>query len=105
MGMKSLIVFVAMVMCVPSEAGSWKPLGNGSNNTVYALTVYNGQLIACGHAGGNPPATGFGIASWDGRDWQQLAPDLDNTYYCLTVHNGDLIVGGPFTVIDGITVN
>jgi hypothetical protein len=30
------------------SAYSWQPLGSGMNNTVYALTVYNGELIAGG---------------------------------------------------------
>ena len=59
------------------DGTTWQPLGSGMGADyypyVYALTVYNGELIAGGWfttAGGNPASY---IARWDGSAWQPLA--------------------------------
>ncbi|MFQ5807435.1 MAG: hypothetical protein ACE5I3_13385, partial [Phycisphaerae bacterium] len=62
---------------------SWSPLGSGvsggygaESRGVYALAVYNGELIAGGDfytAGGT---VGNHIARWDGTTWSPLARGL-----------------------------
>jgi parallel beta-helix repeat protein/predicted outer membrane repeat protein len=72
----------------------WRPLGSGMNNSVYALTVYDGKLAAGGNftqAGGVLFADG--IAAWTGRYWQSLE-ELGGPVYALTVYNSQLIAGG-----------
>jgi hypothetical protein len=64
------------------------------NATVFALTVYNGELIAGGgftYAGG---VTCNYIARWNGSQWQPLGTGMNNWVYALTVYNGELIAGG-----------
>jgi hypothetical protein len=86
--------------------GMWQPLGSGTDDVVYALTVYNGELIAGGsftHAGG--VGTNH-VARWNGSSWQTLPyggnPDgVNNLVTSLAVYNGKLIVGGAFTMAGG----
>lgn len=67
------------------------------NDTVIALTVHNGELIAGGlftSAGGAPAAH---IARWNGLNWQGLGGGVNNHVESLCTHAGRLIVGGAFT--------
>lgn len=72
----------------------WRPLGSGMDDSVYALTVYDGKLAAGGdftEAGGVLFADG--IAAWTGRYWQSLE-ELSGTVHALTIYNNQLIAGG-----------
>jgi hypothetical protein len=93
---------------------SWSRLGNengnGVNDHVAALTVYDGKLIVAGYfeyANTDPsdPFSGIradNIASWDPQtqQWSALASDtgqgLNNLIYALHVKDGYLYVGGLF---------
>jgi hypothetical protein len=76
------------------NGSSWSPLGGGMGaGIVYALTVYDGKLIA-GAAGG--------IAAWDGSAWSSLGSSILNVG-ALTVYGDDLIAAGYF-IIEGVTV-
>lgn len=73
----------------------WSPLDSvGTNNVVYALTVYGNKLIAGGLftlAGGD---TVNYIAAWDGVSWSPLGSGMNGTVYALTVYDNKLIAGG-----------
>ena len=86
------------------------PAGTGTttNGRVYALTVFDGALIAGGsftQAGG---VSVNHIARWDGSGWAALdGPDgtsVSGEVYSLAVFDGTLIVGGGFTQAGGVTV-
>jgi hypothetical protein len=47
---------------------SWQPLGQGLGGNVFALAVYNDDLIAGGFF-----SDGF-LACWDGKNWKMLNP-------------------------------
>jgi hypothetical protein len=67
---------------------NWRPLGQGFNSTVFALTVLDGGLIADGSfssSGGSPVAN---VARWDGTAWRAMGTGLNNEVYDLTVFNG-----------------
>jgi hypothetical protein len=90
---------------------SWKPLpwtdgAVSANGPVYAMTVYDGELISGGHfdnfAGERSMAH---IGRWNGSDWQSLGGGLRGEVgpliercevIAFTVYNGELIVGGAF---------
>ncbi|MFO0830660.1 MAG: hypothetical protein U0637_02340 [Phycisphaerales bacterium] len=98
------------------NGSGWAALGEGlarphsdpfyvMRRGVYALGVYNGQLIAAGEfqvAGGQPA---LNIASWNGSAWSALGPGLgtvqpaygDESGRSLTVYNNRLYVGGIFS--------
>jgi hypothetical protein len=89
----------------------WQPLGTGMETGiecgVYALTVYNGELIAGGSfkkAGGVQTDS---TARWNGTEWHPLGSGymFEGGVLALTVYNGELIVGGPFTWVYGVTAN
>ena len=72
---------------------------------VYALTEYDGKLIAGGWfttAGG---VYAKDIAAWDGASWVRLGSGLNGIVYALTEYDGKLIVGGRFTTAGGVEAN
>ncbi len=76
---------------------TWHPLGTGlDSSTAYALTVYNGELIAGGGFSNAGGSSANGIARWNGSAWQALGTGTDNIVISLTVYNGELIAGGNF---------
>jgi hypothetical protein len=100
------------------DGSEWHPFQSGgqigvSSHYVFALAVYNGELIAGGDfttAGGQ---TVNNIARWDGAAWHSLASggqigvgfEPYDWVQALAVYNGDLYVGGVFTTAGGKTVN
>ncbi|HNQ23711.1 MAG TPA: choice-of-anchor Q domain-containing protein [Phycisphaerae bacterium] len=77
------------------DGSQWQPLGSGMNGPVYALTVWNGELVVGGSF--TTPATR--IARWDGV-WHPLGSGIGSIYQCvyaLVVYEGELIAGGNFT--------
>jgi hypothetical protein len=83
----------------------WLQLGSGTDGPVYALTVYNGQLMAAGvfvTAGG--VAAGH-IAAWDGSSWLPLSSGTDYWIGAITEYNGKLTAGGSFTSAGAVTAS
>ena len=104
-----LTAAAAVLPSASAQEYGWGPLGSGMNSDVYALTVYNGELIA----GGNFTTAGGvacnRIARWNGSQWQPLGTGMSGTsspfIRTLTVFNGELIAGGSFTTAGGVTCN
>ena len=98
------------------DGTSWQPLGGGlTGNTVpgpgvYALEVFDDELVAGGvftTAGG---ISANSIAAWNGSNWRPfgagvsgLTPNISTwpNVRSLTVYNGTLIAGGHFTNAGG----
>lgn len=88
----------------------WEMLDSGfDSGTVYALAVYEGDLIVAGSfsaADGIPVSK---IARWDGQEWSPLGTGIAGSsttrVSALAVYNGELIAGGTFTEAGGVTVN
>ncbi len=95
-GFLALIVF-----CVCFAAGS--ALGAaGLNNTVHALTVYQGDLIAAGEFTTADGITVNHIARWDGSQWHALGSGITGgSVYALATWDGVLYAGGDFTTAGG----
>lgn len=84
--------------------GAWNQVGltgNGTNDDVHAMVVYNGNLVVAGNfftAGGQNMSH---ISKWNGFNWSPLGSSSNNglngNVNALTLYNGDLIVGGSFT--------
>jgi hypothetical protein len=75
------------------------------NGGVYALTIYNGLLIAGGEfttAGGISASR---IAAWDGSNWSPLGSGMNGYVEALAVYDGLLIAAGNFTTADGLSAN
>ena len=97
--------------------GAWQTFTSGGQigvqapfgTQVFAVTVFNGDLIAGGRfdtAGGQ---TVNNIARWDGVAWHPLTSGgqigLNSNVRALAVFNGDLYAGGDFWMAGGQTVN
>jgi len=81
-------------------AGGGLGTANGDNANVYALVMYNGNLIAGGDwefAGGT--SNNF-IAQWTGSSWigfnSSCGTGISSDVFCLCVSNGSLFAGGQF---------
>ncbi len=88
------------------DGSHWHQLGDGviwtansDATAVFALTVWNDQIIAGGRfdtAGGQQAKS---IARWDGASWSSVGNTLSwANVLALTVHGGELIAGGNFLV-------
>lgn len=83
----------------------WTPLGNGVNNDVLCVTVYNGDLIIGGdftQASGVPSNR---VVRYNETldTWESIGNvgDMDNDVRCMTVFDGELWVGGDFNNVGG----
>ena len=86
------------------NGATWQPLSLGPNNTVNAVTAYNGQVIAGGlfdNVEFVPSANR--IARWNGS-WQAVGNGLNNNVWALMVYNSTLIAGGEFGNTGGVPV-
>jgi hypothetical protein len=84
------------------DGATWQAMGPGSQNTVSALAVWNGQLYA--HLTPDPGESG--IFRWTGSDWVEVgANTVGGDAARMVVYQGDLIVAGQFVQIDGVPVN
>ncbi len=84
-------------------AGVWHALGNGADNTISALTVYNGELIAAGSFGVMGDTAAAHIARWDGSTWRTLGSGagLSNIPLQWGEYEGNLVVCGTFPGASG----
>lgn len=86
------------------------PADNGMDFDVYALTIFDGNLIAGGHfttAGG---LTANYIAKWNGTSWSPVGDHpsnngMDGDVYALTIFSGSLIAAGFFGTAGGVGAN
>jgi trimeric autotransporter adhesin len=85
--------------------GHWQALGGGTNNQVFCLAVYNGELIAGGEFTQADGQSASYIARWNGTSWQSLGIGVGNEVHALFVHNGELIAAGYFTSAGGGAAN
>ncbi len=83
---------------------NWMPLGDGLNDTVFALTTYAGKLVAGGDfttAGGIGAAR---VAVWNGVAWSPLGTGIGGSFPTVAAaseFNGELVVGGYFESAGG----
>ena len=103
--MKKLILLLAIFFANFCNAQTWLPLGTGADS-VQALTVYNGSLIAGGSFDSAGGISAKSIASWNGTTWDSLEGGMHyaagyNIYpdivYTVSAFNGNLYAGGFFT--------
>ncbi|MDH3891997.1 MAG: thrombospondin type 3 repeat-containing protein [candidate division Zixibacteria bacterium] len=71
--------------------------GNGIEDGVHALTIYDNKLIVGGEFAQAGAVSARRIAVWDGAVWSTLGIGMNGTVYALTVWNNELIAGGQFT--------
>jgi hypothetical protein len=75
------------------------------NHEVFAMTIYNGDLIAAGNFDTAGGVSARHVARWNGNSWFNLSSGTTGgtgTVKALVVFNGELIAGGYFTNAGGI---
>jgi len=72
---------------------------------VYALTVYNDELIAGGSFDAAGDVACNRIARWSGSTWEPLGSGLNASVQALTVYNNEPIAGGWFTAAGSAPCN
>lgn len=84
------------------DGASWEPLGLGPNNFVFALHVFDDELIAGGFFNGlldGTPASR--VAAWDGAKWRPLGDGFGGgsspRVSALADYKGELVAAGSFT--------
>ena len=98
------------------DGTKWRAMGGGiplapnllqTDVEIYALAVFEGELIAAGefHASSGSPSNA--IARWDGESWRSLGNGFehDAQIRALTVFQGRLIAGGKFRLVGGQASN
>ena len=81
---------------------SWREFQGGTNQVaVYALGMYNNDLIAGGFFDSVNSVQARSIARWDGTSWHSLGAGMSGTFYgngvrCLLEFRGMYMVGGYF---------
>jgi hypothetical protein len=111
-----LVLMLLIVHCTFNiencESQVWSPLQSGVGGTdptyVFALTVFNNELIAGGGFTTAGAVNVNNIAKWSGTTWSSLGSGLSgagNCTFALTVFNNELIAAGTFTTAGGVSVN
>lgn len=78
----------------------WTTFGLQSGD-VFALTEFNGELIAAGAFSSISGVPASRLARWNGSIWQPFGSTVNATVNSLVLHNGELIAGGSFTTAGG----
>jgi hypothetical protein len=73
------------------DGQAWRPMG--LNAVVYALTDFNGDLIA--------GLWESGVRRWNGASWDPLGSPPNDTVHAFAAYHGDLIAAGRFTAAGG----
>jgi hypothetical protein len=92
------------------NVGRWNgdtflPIGEGLNNDVADLIVYNGNLVAGGSFTQSGDVSAPRIARWDGESWTPMGDGFDFGVTSLEIHNDELFAGGFFRRSGDTTTN
>ena len=96
-------VLIILSSGIYSQALTWHPLGSGLNNgtsdTVYAITSFNGKIIYGGNFSRAGSINVSNIAAYDPltNSWSALGSGVNGEVKALFVSGSELIVGGSFT--------
>lgn len=113
--MKNIIILLTIILTVLAPQiikatdstghSSWTSFGDGFNEEVYAITEFNGNIVAAGVFTSSGSTSVNRVAIWNGTQWQPLGDGMNAQVNALTVFNGDLIAGGEFTMAGGNSAN
>jgi hypothetical protein len=81
------------------DGRAWSSIAEGGG--AWALSVFQGDLIAAGYFRALSGVPAQNIARWDGLSWMPLAEGIGRVYtaqlFCLAVADSSLYVGGTFS--------
>lgn len=85
--------------------GTWHAFGAGVSGVVYAMTLFQGDLIVAGSFSTVDGLPIRSIARWNGSTWLSLGTGVSGTVLSLHVWDGKLYVGGTFSSAGGVSAN
>lgn len=87
--------------------GIWEGMGQGLNDTVRTLRVYDGKLYAGGYFDGTSTGSlpGSYMATWENNQWQGIGVGNgpNSPVMTMTVDGNDLYTGGRFSEVDSMS--
>ena len=100
-----VMLFSLLIISASTHAQSWSAFGGGTNNTVYASVLFQGQLVIAGSfIQANGGKINY-IATWNGSGWDSMKGGTDGEVRALAVYNNQLIVAGSFGHSGGVTTH
>lgn len=89
------------------DGNTWSALGSGTNNGIFALEIFEGELYAGGSfttAGG---ANANHLAKWNGSSWSAVGGGVNGPVNALLFHldgpEPRLFIGGSFTMVEAVS--
>src|SRR5690606_10965756 len=70
---------------------------DGYSGSVYALALYEGDLVIGGSFVSAGTQQALSVARWNGQEWRPMGNGAGEHVYALAVYNGDLYAGGRLT--------
>jgi hypothetical protein len=83
---------------------AWTNLGSGTNQKIWDITEYAGDVGAAGDFTSAGGVSTNRIAIWDGTNWSACGTGMNGRVEGITVYNNDLIAGGSFSDAGGTSV-
>ncbi|MFK7756014.1 MAG: hypothetical protein AB8B53_03665 [Flavobacteriales bacterium] len=77
--------------------GSFEVLGEGMNDNVLALEIFNDELIAAGKFTSSGGTEVLRVAKWNGESWEAMGDGFDDIVYDLEIYDNKLIAVGKFS--------
>ena len=87
------------------DGTSWSPVGDGLNNTVWALAAGATGLYAAGSFTASGAVAVNRVALWDGATWTPLGAGVNNMVGALAVQGSDLYATGSFTTAGSVAAD
>ncbi len=85
---------------------TWRALGSGTNDDVYAIAVDGGDVYVGGAFTAAGGVLANRIARWDGTQWHAVGTGVNYPVKAVAVaDNGDLYIGGDFNKAGGFDAN
>jgi len=93
----TLSALTASTLAGDGPCETWTAFGDGANDEVDVLGIYDDQLVAGGFFTSIDGQSASRIARFDGSDWHPFNAGLPGVPRTFLEHNGLLYVGGGFT--------
>ncbi|MCP4412089.1 MAG: hypothetical protein GY808_05925, partial [Gammaproteobacteria bacterium] len=75
---------------------TWNSMGDGVNNAVYSITIFNNDIIIGGAFYESGTVNLNALAKWNGSSWENFNNGVQGSVYNLKVWNDTLYVAGYF---------
>ncbi|MEW6051112.1 MAG: hypothetical protein AB1644_08655 [Candidatus Zixiibacteriota bacterium] len=95
------LLVLGVTASAQSYLSTWNTYGGGTNGSVMALTVFEGDLIAGGAFTVAGDVACRSVARWNGSNWQPIGLGLHASVEDFAVYNGQLIAACEPSIYQG----